>query len=108
MEITNYRIGKGFLKASFTLKMPKMKMEFRDCSWFEKDGNRWFSFPSKPYEKDGQKKFFQMVAFENPEIKSSFETAFFLVLEKFLKDNPQFDETKPTVQQEMNYDEVPF
>jgi hypothetical protein len=92
MEISNYKPVKGVVRAFFTLKLPKIKLEFNDCSWAEKDGNRWFSFPSKKYEKDGATKYMPYARFETKEIKESFDGAFFLVLEKFLLANPQFDE----------------
>ncbi len=100
MEITNYKPGRGVLQGTFTLKLPKIRMEFRECTWFEKDGRRWFNFPSKAYEKDGQKKYFSLVNFETPDIKISFEKMFFEVLEKFLKENPQHTEA---VQEEIPF-----
>jgi len=58
-------IKKGSLIASFDIvcqiSIHQHKFEdflIRGCCYFEKGNSNWITFPSKEYEKDGQKKYF--------------------------------------------------
>jgi hypothetical protein len=94
LEISNYKTGKGFQKGTFNLKFPAIVnnknyvFTYRDCAWFEKDNSRWMSMPSKPYEKEGQKKFFQQIVLDTPEMKADFEKDAFDALDKHLRESP--------------------
>lgn len=71
MEIFNYRtINKGFLLASFSLKVPLPNgavMIYHKMKHFSKNNAQWIAFPAEEYEKDGEKKFFPLISFEKVE-----------------------------------------
>jgi len=63
-------------------------MEIRKISVFEKDGRRWASPPSVPYEdKDGNKKYSNIIHFENKEDKQEFSDSVCALIEEPSKDN---------------------
>lgn len=47
---------KGTLQGFADLFVPKWGVEIYGFSLHEKNGKRWINFPSKEYEKDGEKK----------------------------------------------------
>jgi hypothetical protein len=52
------------LKGSFTVEIPKWHMQIRSITLFQKESQIWISFPSREYEKDGQKKYFSYIVFD--------------------------------------------
>jgi len=53
VEIINFRkVEKGTLKGFFTVKLPKISLEIRDCSLHAKDGRFWVGLPARPYDKE--------------------------------------------------------
>lgn len=70
MKIENYKpIGKGFLVGKFDIVIEVWGMlTIKDCTLFEKNGERWISLPSKEFlTKENQKKHFSLVKF-SPEV----------------------------------------
>lgn len=65
MQIENYKqIGRGFLVGRFDIRIDEWGgLQICDCLLFEKDGRRWVSLPSKEYEKDGAKKHYNLIRF---------------------------------------------
>ena len=49
IELINFKpYPRGALKGFFDLHIDILTIS--GCSYFEKDGKRWFTFPNKPYE----------------------------------------------------------
>lgn len=72
MEIADLKkFDTGACKAKFTVKMDN-GIEIRECGLFETNGQKWIGLPSRPYEKDGIKKYFQIVNMP-PEVKKKFD-----------------------------------
>ena len=97
-------INKGALIARFSIKLHKWGgLVIRDCTFFESAGNRWVNFPSKEYEADGKKKYFQFVCYENQDTDKKFKEAILkevlLYLEK-MRATPK--------QSQKNEEELPF
>ena len=95
MEILNYKpINKGFLVGKFDLQIPEWgKLTICECTLFEKDGKRWISLPSKQYEKDGQKKHFNLIRFDLAVLKK-LEAAALLLLNELVNVPMQGSETQ--------------
>lgn len=55
-----------------TLYVPKWGIEIHNCSLNEKDGSRWISLPSKPYESDGKKKYASHITFKEKSVYEKF------------------------------------
>lgn len=57
VDIGQYKeVNKGSLKAFFSLVIYPMGQKILNCSYFVKDNQSWFSFPSKEIKKgDGEK-----------------------------------------------------
>jgi len=62
MIIENYKhIGKGSVIGKFDIQFEKWGITVRDCVVMEGKNGRWINFPSRSYEKDGEKKWFSYV-----------------------------------------------
>jgi hypothetical protein len=102
IEVINFKLmPEGACKAKFTVKIVKMGMEIRDCGLFEAQGKKWIGMPSKPYEKDGMKKYFNFVSF-TPEMKKRFDDQVFAELSKIWPKQQEFEQNN-----EVN-DDLPF
>lgn len=57
VEIGQYKeVNKGSIKANFSVIIHPNGQKILECRYFENDGKRWFSFPSKKVEyTDGRK-----------------------------------------------------
>lgn len=81
MKVLNYRpINKGPLLGSFDLTLVLDKtcagseMTIHDCKLFEKNGQRWVGFPSRPYQsKEGETKYAPYVSVQQKEFKSKID-----------------------------------
>ena len=79
MDIVNFKkIDRGCLEAKFDVVIGEWGLTIREMTLLSKDGKQWINFPSRQYEKDGQKKNFDYVVFEKSR-KERFQAA---VLEK--------------------------
>lgn len=56
VEIGQYRpVNKGALKAYFSVTLHPEAIQIMDCVLFESNGKKWFNFPQKAVQKEGQK-----------------------------------------------------
>lgn len=93
LKIIDYKeINKGALVAQFTVQIDFKNMLLRKCKLFKKENDRWISLPAEPYEKDGQKKFYNLVAFERPEDYKDFCALILEKLDGFGMGNTQVSE----------------
>jgi hypothetical protein len=64
LEVTKFRLfEKNTLRGFATVRLTGVNLEIRDITIHEKNGNRWVSLPSKPYESDGETKYSYIVKF---------------------------------------------
>jgi hypothetical protein len=65
IELINFKpYQRGALKGFFDLHIDILTIS--GCSYFEKDGKRWFTFPNKPYEdKNGQTAYQEIIQTTN-------------------------------------------
>ena len=68
LEVTKFRpFEKNTLRGFATVRLTGVNLEIRNITIHEKDGKRWVSMPSKPYEADGETKYSYIVKFyDNP------------------------------------------
>ena len=109
MEITQYKaINKGSLLGVFSLKLPKWgNLVIHDISSFQKDNQRWISFPSKIYEKDGKKQYFSYIRFEDQKTMQSFQEKVLEALDSYLKTHEPVESRISAVEIHNNED-LPF
>ena len=85
MEIADLKkFDTGACKARFSVKLEN-GIEIRECGLFDTNGQKWIALPSRPYEKDGVKKYFQIVNMI-PEVKKKFDQKVFEKLAPFFAD----------------------
>lgn len=60
--------GDSSLKAIAKIKIADWGLIINEVKMFQKDGRYWCSFPDKEYLKEGQKKYFKFLQFEDPEV----------------------------------------
>ena len=97
IKILSYqKLDKGFLKGSLSILVEDWGLEIYDMKIFEKDRTKWISFPSRQYEKDGQKCFAPYLKFPSKEQMAAFSHAVFKAVEQFegmpLSKTPHFKE----------------
>lgn len=87
IEIVKYKaLDHATLKAIFSIKVPKWgNFILHELKLFQKDNVSWVSFPSKEYEKDGQKKYYSYANFEDVEVLKKFQDQILVSLETYLK-----------------------
>jgi len=91
IEITDLKqFSEGACKARFTVKLPKIGMEIRECALFEHNGKKWIGLPSRPYEDQGKKKYYNLVKMEEA-TKKRFDDKVFALLSEMI--------TKTTIEQ---------
>ena len=65
MEVINVKeINKGALVKSFDLKLENYGMTIRDCLLMNGKNGKWIKMPSRMYEKDGEKKYYDYVIWD--------------------------------------------
>jgi len=91
MIITNLKpINKNSLICTFEVKVVKWGNFFiRDICFFKKGEQKWLGFPSKQYEKDGEKKYFAYNGFESKETNEAFQRKVIAILEPMLPKETQ-------------------
>lgn len=68
VEIGQYReVNKGSLKAYFSMVIYPEGQKILDCQYFVKGVQRWFSFPQKKVEKNGNVEYIPLVSYLNKE-----------------------------------------
>jgi len=90
MLITEMRpIMKGITVASVSIVIPKWGNFFiKSILVFSKDGERWISFPSDTYEKDGVKKYARKCGYEDRDMQKKFEVELLKAFDEYVKDHP--------------------
>ena len=77
-------VNKGSLKYELSVIVEKWGgFIIHSIKVFEKEGRKWINFPCTEYEKDGEKKYFQLNGFEKPEMKQAFEKKLFDAIDGF-------------------------
>ncbi len=81
MKIHNYRpIGKGLMIASCDIEIEEWGLTIRNCTLFDKGGNKWISFPSKKTDgPDGKPKYFSYVTMDKEKKERFDKTAIALL-----------------------------
>ena len=106
LEVQNINpIQKGTLLATCDVHIIPWKMTLHEIKVFEKGTNRWLGMPSKEFTSDtGEKKYTDLVTFDNEGVKNRFRSQIMGAIDKFLAENPEMkpeDIIKPD-------DEIPF
>ena len=77
---------KPVLKAFFSIQIPQYAgLCVNDLAYFEKGDQRWISYPQKPYEKDGEKKYANVVFFE----EKAMQNVILQALDEYMKKSNQ-------------------
>ena len=62
MKINNVKpINKGILICRFDLELDKIGITIKECVLMNGSNGKWINFPSRQYEKDGEKKWFSYI-----------------------------------------------
>ena len=90
ISIENIRpINKGSLLASCDVHILPWKMTIHEVKIFEKGANRWVSLPAKEVvNASGEKKYVDMISFDNETVKNRFRDQITESVEKYLASNP--------------------
>lgn len=91
LEVLNINpIQKGSLLATCDVHIIPWKTTFCDIKIFEKGASRWISLPSKEMVNDmGEKKYIELIQFDNDGIKNRFRSQIMGAIDKFLAENPE-------------------
>jgi hypothetical protein len=107
IEILKYKaIDKNFLMGFVDVKFSSEygSMYVKDISLFKKGEERWLSFPSQVYEKEGKKKYKQYLGFESADHMQKFQRELFEKLEK----SPTFRPAEAIPNISFTQSELPF
>jgi len=77
-------------KAFFIVEYPA-GLQIRNWTLYEKNGKRWLTAPSREYEKDGKKKYFPLVGYEDKEANDQFLGRVMEALKEFLNNGGQHE-----------------
>jgi hypothetical protein len=91
IEVQNINaIHKGSLLATCDVHIIPWKMTLHEIKIFEKGTNRWIGLPAKEFTNDaGEKKFVELVSFDNDGVKNRFRNQIMGAIDKFLQENPE-------------------
>jgi hypothetical protein len=65
IKVTKFRpYQKNTLQGFVDLKMTKVGMEIRECTYHRQNGKEWVGLPARSYEKDGKTSWVPLVWFE--------------------------------------------
>ena len=81
------KFDKGTLKGFANFFIEKMGMEFFGFTLHEKDGKKWLNFPSKEYDKEGDKKFAPYFRFKEKNHYYEFQRQALKAIQEYKKDN---------------------
>lgn len=106
IEVQNINaLHKGTLLATCDVHIIPWKMTLHEIKIFEKGTSRWIGMPSKEFTTDtGEKKFTELVSFDNEGIKNRFRSQIMSAIDTYLATNP--DMTPENVVNED--DKLPF
>ena len=97
-------INKGVCLGIATIYIPKWGIEIHGCALNEKDGARWISLPSRPYEVDGKKKYASHITFKEDTVYKKFMEIAKEAVESKRKELEDVTQKQPLIFDE----EVPF
>lgn len=105
IEVKNINpINKGSLVATCDVHIKPWKLTLIEIKIFEKGANRWITLPSKEYVNEmGEKKYTELLAFDNDVIRSRFRSEILSAVDKFMTTNPDM-KPEPIIKDE----ELPF
>ena len=75
----------GCLVAYFDLKKDTDKHITRGFKYFVSNKNRWVSYPSTPYQKDGKTEYYSFMFFEDREDNQLFQMQLLSAIDKYLE-----------------------
>lgn len=106
IEVTNINpIQKGALLASCDVHIKPWKLTLIDVKIFEKGANRWITLPAQEITTSaGEKKYKEMILFDNDSIKNKFRSQIMGAIDKFLQGNPEM-KTEDVI---IDSDDLPF
>jgi len=82
IKILKYKpIDKNHLMGFVDILVEKWGMKFYGISVCQKDGKKWISFPSRNYEKDGEKVYLEYYGFEDKNMRQRFNDEVLKALE---------------------------
>ncbi len=90
LEVQNIKaVNKGMLLAICDVHIIPWRITLREVKVFQKGNSRWLGMPSKEYTSDsGEKRYTELIAFDNDEVKNRFRSQIMGVIDKFLAENP--------------------
>lgn len=90
LEVQNIKaIQKGSLLAICDVRIVPWKLTLKEVKIFEKGVNRWIGLPSKEVAlPTGEKKYYELMAFDSEEIKNRFRDQIMEAVDTFLEKNP--------------------
>ena len=106
LEVQNINaVGKGSLLATCDVHIIPWKLTLHEIKIFQKGENRWLGMPAKEFTNDmGEKKYTDLVSFDNDGVKNRFRSQIMGAIDKFLSENPDM-KPEPVVNPD---DEMPF
>lgn len=90
LEVQNINpVGKGSLLATCDVHIIPWRITLNEIKIFEKGANRWIGLPSREFTNDlGEKKYIELVTFDNDGVKNRFRSQIMGAVDKFLSENP--------------------
>lgn len=90
IEVSNIKqINKGTLLASCDVRIAPWKMTLKEVKIFEKGTQRWIGLPSREYLENDEKKYIELISFDNNDIKTRFRDQIMKEINLFLQRNPE-------------------
>jgi len=104
IEIIKYNeINKGPVICSFAIRLPKMKgFCIYNMTLFQKDSQRWITFPSVKIEKDGKTKYLPHCGFESHELNDQFKQEIINALDAYTASKKEPEKNNP-IQEEFPF-----
>ncbi len=93
IEIENINpINKNSLLASCDIHIKPWKIRFHEVKIFQKGANRWIALPAREWTNpEGEKKYIELISFDNEAIKNKFREQILEAIDKFLDKNPDME-----------------
>ena len=89
IEIQNINpVMKKSLLATCSVYIKPWHMTLHEVMIFEEGARRWINLPSQVYEKDGEKKYKELITFDNDSARKRFRDQIMTDVDKFLAENP--------------------
>ena len=90
---TRYRpVNKGCIIGTCNIVIPTWGIEFFDITLFENGNQRWVTFPSRQYERDGKKNYMPYFRFQNKTDAEMFADKVFEAVARYNAGDSKFDD----------------